>query len=102
MKEKPRYPPGWSEDCEHRMTFLCIMGEYDLWWDSDQSTYSVVCDHPPDSVNEYNYTDYTMGADGNIHPDDNDVVLDPYHMCLLYQYEAEHEMFKKGVTKCKT
>jgi hypothetical protein len=37
----------------------------------------------------YNFTDYYIEGDSLI-PNDNDVALDPYHMCLLYQ---AHEHF---------
>lgn len=37
----------------------------------------------------YNGTRYHFRDNGNLEPEDDDVILDPYHMCLLYQLHKE-------------
>jgi hypothetical protein len=76
-----------SDDVE--LIFLAHLGDYDLHWDNDNTCYTIVRERPIGGKFSYNFTDYYIEGDSLI-PNDNDVALDPYHMCLLYQ---AHEHF---------
>ena len=69
--------------------FLAWLGEYDLCWDGNNNCYTVVRRWPAKIGVCYNFTDYHIKG-YNLEPTDDDVVLDPYHMGLLYQ---AHEHF---------
>jgi len=83
-----RWEIGTSEPFpEGRMRFLAQIGEYDIHYDTDIKSYTVIVD---DTICEgSNFTDYILMANGNLEPVDRDVILDPYHMCLLYQLHEE-------------
>ena len=80
---------GTIDNDDVELTFLAHLGEYDLLWENDNTCYSVVRERPRGGKFRYNFTDYVIEGD-SLTPDDNDVALDPYHMCLLYQ---AHEHF---------
>lgn len=73
-----------------RMRMLGHIGDYDVWYDPNDGVYTVAGPATRAEVlNSLNYTDYGYLPTGDIAPRDADVVLDPYHMCLLYQLVAE-------------
>ena len=51
--------------------------------------YFVVCPQKMRRKESWNYSRYNVLPDGNIQPEDDDVPLDPYHMCLLYELHEE-------------
>jgi hypothetical protein len=77
-----------------KLHFLAHLGEYDLWWDMENLCYTVVQRNRGDR--EYNFTDYFIEDDGCIVARDDDVDLDPYHMCLLYQV---HEIYNPTIPR---
>lgn len=77
------------EDTTNKITFLAWLGEYDLLWDEKAELYTVVKEQPHEGEFTHNFTDYAIDGD-NLTPVDRDVILDPYHMGLLYQ---AHEHF---------
>jgi len=81
-------------NAEEQIKFIAQMGEYDVWWDKINGAYTAVKERPRGAVSigedgRYNFTDFAVLSDGNLAPADNDVMLDPYHMCLLYQIHEE-------------
>ena len=74
---------------QERLSFLAWLGEYDLHWDELNECYAVARPRPVGGEKRHNFTDYFLNGD-NLEPADKDVVLDPYHMGLLYQ---AHEHF---------
>lgn len=80
------------EDPNNKLTMLAWLGEYDLLWDEKAELYTVVKERPSEGAFTHNFTDYAIDGD-NLIPVDRDVILDPYHMCLLYQ---AHEHFDYG------
>ena len=71
------------------LTFLAHLGDYDLVWDKLANCYTVIRERPLGGERLHNFTDYHIEGD-SLTPRDDDVALDPYHMCLLYQ---AHEHF---------
>ena len=83
-------------DADEQLTFIAQMGEYDVCWDRINGTYTVIKERPrgadPDDltkIGEYNFTDFEVLSDGNLNRIDDDLILDPYHMCMLYQIHEE-------------
>ena len=81
-------------DADEQLTFIAQMGEYDVCWDRINGTYTVIKERPrgavqPSEAGHCNFTDFEALSDGNLKPTDNDVILDPYHMCMLYQIHEE-------------
>ena len=64
------------------------IGIYDIRWDSSFPSYTVVGPEQADP-HHVNFTEYEIEGD-QITPADDDVVLDPYHMCLLYTIHAAY------------
>jgi len=58
--------------------------------------YIVVCNPELRREGEWNFTRFSL-EEGNIHFMDDDVQLDPYHMCLLYQHVQEYEAARRDV-----
>lgn len=79
-----RYEPGWLDQClkRERVIWIGQVGDYDLWWDRNLSTVTVVA---PDAKK----TDFEIDRDGNlvVSKDDTDegVRPEPYAMCLIYE-----------------
>jgi hypothetical protein len=66
------------------------LGEYTVYRDSERG-HVVVCPPERRKRDAHSFTRYWTNPDtGNIEPTDTDVELDPYHMCLLYQFVAQH------------
>lgn len=80
------------EDPRNKLTIVAWLGEYDLLWDEKEELYTVVKERPSGGESTHNFTDYAIDGD-NLIPVDRDVILDLYHMCLLYQ---AHEHFDYG------
>lgn len=81
-------------DADEQLTFIAQMGEYDVCWDRINGTYTVIKERPPGAVQpseagHYNFTDFEVLSDGNLNRIDDDLILDPYHMCMLYQIHEE-------------
>ena len=70
-----------------KVTFIAQMGDYDVLHDETNECYTIVKERPTNS-RTHNFTDYYL-RDGTLEPNDGDVPLDPYHMCLLYQLHEE-------------
>jgi hypothetical protein len=71
-----------------RLQFIAAIGEYDVLYDQTSWCYTVVKEPPAGGSRKHNFTDYQVRGE-LIAPEDGDVPLDPYHMCLLYQLHAE-------------
>jgi len=69
------------------LPMVATIGEYDVLYDTHNKCYTVVAEVDV-KARTHNYTDYFVKGD-LIEPGDKDLILDPYHMCLLYQMHAE-------------
>lgn len=67
-----------------RMEFVACVGDYDVWKYTDYNCFLVARDPETTKLSVANFTHYELEG-GNLHPHDNDVQPDPYHMCLIYQ-----------------
>jgi hypothetical protein len=65
------------------MEFVAHIGPYDLHWDKFNECYTVVKEDSGPGSLSYNFTDYHIKG-ANLEATDKDVILDPYHMGLLY------------------
>jgi hypothetical protein len=78
-------------------TFVGQVGEYDVYeYHHKDSSYGalqyvVAAPTAEASTGCYNFTCYNVDAAGNLVPEDDDVELDPYHMCLLYTLHTIHK-----------
>jgi hypothetical protein len=66
-----------------RMELVAHIGPYDLLWDELNECYTVVKEDSGPGSLSYNFTDYRIKG-ANLEATDDDVILDPYHMGLLY------------------
>lgn len=71
-------------------SFLCQVGELDLLFrDTSYNRYAVVCDPSKRKRGRWNSTVVEIEG-GALDFADDDVELDPYHMCLLHQAIEAH------------
>ena len=78
----------------HHLTVDARIGPYEvrIFVEGDDAiSYVVVCPPEMRKPDTWNYTRFLDDGNGNLRPADNDVELDPYHMCLLYQAVAQME-----------
>ena len=64
------------------------IGVYEVRKGIGKGVYIVICPPEMRKFNRWNGTRFREEA-GNLEPADDDVVLDPYHMCLLYELHEE-------------
>jgi hypothetical protein len=81
-----RGPYSWGD-----YRFLTQIGDYDLLYRARSAyPYAVVCDPRHRKPGKWNVACVDVGPIGTVSFSDQDVELDPYHMCLLYQAIEDH------------
>jgi hypothetical protein len=96
MTQEGQHPPsGGIFALGEGATFICPIGELELWYEDnndDRYHHIITCpDHRCRVVASFNYTRFKLGEDGNFHFLDEDVVPNVPELCMLYAYFAEKE-----------
>jgi hypothetical protein len=83
---------------------IAVIGDYDLLYSDIYATwdYAVTCAPSARGDGRWNLTCFEVSKEGLLRSKDEDVTLDPYHMCLLYQAIEEHRKSKGEQPKWST
>ena len=71
------------------------IGVYEVRKGIGLGEYIVICPSEMRKLDRWNGTRFRENA-GNLEPEDDDVPLDPYHMCLLYELHEELKEKRKN------
>lgn len=94
----PRWAPSYGVPATENDEFLGYAGPFDVWFDNNLSSFHdgpvivVVCDESTKG-GTYNFDTFRVLGE-NLEPvEPQDLNIDPYHMCLIYQLCVDNNIF---------
>ena len=98
---RPRWEPTYGVEAVLKDAFLGYVGPFDVWFDDEgDGDHSLVVVVGPSKTKiveggGHNFDTFRVFGDMLERDDQEDLHIDPYHMCLIYQLCVENNIVRE-------